>query len=173
MRRPTRFLTFLPALVLALGTVFVLGACDTNTEADENDFAVFQQGTWRVSSFRVDGTELVDRVNDQFDSPVRITLFTEDDSDERRFEIFARVDGQAENFDVDGDIDIDGDDDNMDFFPDLSGFDNFEVAYQIQSDTRVILTTNDRRDGEALRNILLPDSEIGGDDPDVRIVITR
>ena len=160
---------FLVALIF--GAVLVLAGCDSNTEADREDFETFEQGAWRVGSFRIDDTDLTERLSDQYDSRVTFTFFAQDDEDDRRFEIFARRTGQ-QNRRIAGDIGIDGENDEMDFYPDSSGNEEFEVNYQILQDDRIVLTTEDNEgDGLVLRNILLPNSTVGDDYPEVRLVI--
>ena len=160
---------FLVALIF--GAVLVLAGCDSNTEADREDFETFEQGAWRVGSFRIDDTDLTERLSDQYDSRVTFTFFAQDDEDDRRFEIFARRTGQQDRL-IAGDIDIDGENDEMDFYPDSSGIGDIEVNYQILQNDRIELTTEDNEDdGLVLRNILLPNSTVGDDYPEVRLVI--
>jgi hypothetical protein len=160
-------------VALMLGAALVLAGCDTNTEADRDDFETFEQGTWGVGSFRIDNTDLTDRLRDQYDSRVTFTFFAQDDEDDRRFEIFARRTGQQDRL-IAGDIGIDGENDEMDFYPDSSGIGGFEVNYQILQDDRIVLTTEDNEgDGLVLRNILLPNSTVGDDYPEVRLVIAQ
>ena len=158
-------------VALMFGAALVLAGCDSNTEADRNDFETFEQGTWGVGSFRIDNTDLTERLSDQYDSRVTFTFFAQEDEDDRRFEIFARRTGQQDRL-IAGDIDIDGENDEMDFYPDSSGIGDFEVNYQILQNDRIELTTEDNEDdGLVLRNVLLPNSTVGDDYPEVRLVI--
>jgi hypothetical protein len=173
MRRWPRFVSLLLLLGATLSAFAALTGCDTNTEADREDFETFEQGTWRVGSFRVDDTDLTERLRDQYDSRLSITFYTQDGEDDRRFEIYANRDQKNDRL-VPGDIDIDGETDEMDFYPDSSGIGNFEVDYQILQNDRIVLTTEDDEfDGLRLRNILLPQSTVGDDFPEMRLLITQ
>ncbi|PSQ82073.1 MAG: hypothetical protein BRD40_03095, partial [Bacteroidetes bacterium QS_1_65_9] len=67
-----------------------------------------------------------------------------------------------------------GEDDEMDVYPDSSGIGDFEVDYQILENDRIVLTTEDDEfDGLRLRNILLPQSTVGDDFPEVRLLLTQ
>jgi hypothetical protein len=173
VRHSPRFPSLLVALGAALSVFVALAGCDTNDAADREDFKVFEQGTWRLGSFRVDDTDLTARLRDQYDSRLSITFYTRDEEYDRRFELYARRDQKNDRL-IPGDIDISGEDDEMDVYPDSSGIGDFEVDYQILENDRIVLTTEDDEfDGLRLRNMLLPQSKVGDDFPEVRLLLTQ
>jgi hypothetical protein len=167
--RFSRLLVF----ALALCAVLATAGCDSNSEADEEDFAVFERGDWEVRSFRVGSTDRTGRLRNQYDSNVIFGFFEESDNDDREFEIFARRSGGTDDdLLVEGELDIDGGDDEMDFFPNNSP--RFQVDYEILRSNRIVLTTEeDKLHGRRIRDLLLPNSTVGDEFPRVRLVIER
>lgn len=154
------------ALLLLLATA----GCDSNSDEDDSDFAVFAQGDWTVTELVVSGSDVTSNLNARYESDVVLTFVENDNENTRSFDLFARA-NEGENLSLSGRIDIDGEDDIIFFIPDAGP--NFDLDYRIESTGRILLFADDTNpDGATLRNILLQ-SSIGGSFPEVRMAIER
>lgn len=159
-------------VALALSAAFVLAGCDSNDDEDDSDFAVFAAGSWEVTELRIEGTDLTSQLDARYESNIVFSFTENDNTNERGFSIFGRVDGEA-NLDAGGEVDIDGDDDVL-FFQPVTGARAFELEYEIDSNSRIFLVADDRsNDGSIMRDLLLPNSTLGGSRPGVEVIIER